>query len=229
MITCIAIDDEPSALDVISIHSSKVSDLNLVKCFTDPEKALEFLKDNTVDLAFLDINMPGLSGLELLKRLHSPPVIVFSTAYSEYALDSYDYDAVDYLLKPIEFNRFYKSIQKVKKLLSATRPDINLKGDFFFIKDGYSQVKIVFDEIVYVKSQGNYLDIYTSSKKVMARMTFSSLIEELPQNLLFRVHNSYMVNINFVDKIEDNHVFCERTKIPIGTTYKDNLYQKVVN
>ena len=91
------------------------------------------------------------------------------------------------------------------------------------------QVKIVFDEIVYVQSQGNYLDIYTSGKKVMVRMTFSSLIDQLPQDLLFRIHNSYMVNISFVDKIEDNHVFCESAKIPIGTTYKANLYRKIVN
>jgi len=221
MILCIAVDDEPKALDVISIHAAKAPEIDLVATFTHPEKALAFLKDNFVDLIFLDINMPGISGLQFVERLQSKPYIVFTTAYSEYAIDSYDFEAVDYLLKPIEFDRFYKAIGKVKKQIQLNRiQQDSLLSKFIFIKDGYKQIKVCIEDILYIQSEGNYLNIVTNTEKVLARMTFQGLMEKLPRNFFFRVHNSFVVNFSHIQKIEDNHVFIQDMKIPIGIKYK---------
>jgi two-component system, LytTR family, response regulator len=224
MIRCIAVDDEPKALDVISIHASKAPEIELIKTFTDPEKALAFLKDNYVDLIFLDINMPIVSGLQFVDKLQSKPYIVLTTAYSEYAIDSYDFEAVDYLLKPIEFDRFNKSIKKVKKLvqLNSIQQD-SLLSKYIFVKDGYKQIKICTEDILYIQSEGNYLNIVTTKESVLARMTFQSLLEKLPRNLFFRVHHSFVINFTHIQKIEDNHIFIQDNKIPIGNKYKENI------
>jgi DNA-binding LytR/AlgR family response regulator len=224
MIRCIAVDDEPKALDVISIHAAKAPEIDLIATFTNPEQALTFLKENFVDLVFLDINMPGVSGLQFVERLQSKPYIVFTTAYSEYAIDSYNFEAIDYLLKPIEFDRFYRAIGKVKKQiqLNSIQQD-SLLSKFIFIKDGYKQIKVCIEDILYIQSEGNYLNIVTNSEKVLARMTFQGLMEKLPRNFFFRVHNSFVVNFSHIQKIEDNHVFIQDLKIPIGIKYKENI------
>jgi DNA-binding LytR/AlgR family response regulator len=225
MIVSIAVDDEPKALDVISIHATKAPEIELIKTFTNPQEALAFLKDNFVDLVFLDINMPGISGLQFVEKLQSKPYIIFTTAYSEYAIDSYDFEAVDYLLKPIEFDRFYRSIHKVKKLiqLNSIQQD-SLLSKFLFIKDGYKQVKICIEDILFIQGEGNYLNIVTQKEKVMARMTFQEILEKLPHNLFFRIHNSFVIHISHIQKIEDNHIFIQDAKIPIGITYKERLF-----
>ncbi len=224
MILCIAVDDEPKALDVLSIHAAKAPEIDLVRTFTNPKDALAFLKDNFVDLIFLDINMPGISGLQFVEQLQSKPYIIFTTAYSEYAIDSYNFEAVDYLLKPIEFDRFYKAINKVKKQiqLNSLQQD-GLLSKFIFVKDGYKQIKISIEDILYIQSEGNYLNIVSNNEKVLVRMTFQSLMEKLPANLFFRVHLSYVVNFSHIQKIEDNHIFIQDTKIPMGIKYKEKL------
>lgn len=224
MILCIAVDDEPKALDVISIHASKAPEIDLIRTFTNPKDALAFLKDNFVDLIFLDINMPGISGLQFVEKLQSKPYIIFTTAYSEYAIDSYDFEAVDYLLKPIEFDRFYKAISKVKKQiqLNSLQQD-SLLSKFIFVKDGYKQIKICIEDIFYIQSEGNYLNIVSNNEKILVRMTFQSLMEKLPANLFFRVHLSYVINFSHIQKIEDNHIFIQDTKIPMGIKYKEKL------
>lgn len=224
MILCIAVDDEPKALDVISIHASKAPEIDLVRTFTNPKDALAFLKDNFVDLIFLDINMPGISGLQFVEKLQSRPYIIFTTAYSEYAIDSYNFEAVDYLLKPIEFDRFYKAVNKVKKQiqLNSLQQD-SLLSKYIFVKDGYKQIKICIEDILYVQSEGNYLNIVSINEKVLVRMTFQNLMEKLPANLFFRVHLSYVVNFSHIQKIEDNQIFIQDTKIPIGIKYKEKL------
>lgn len=228
MITCIAIDDEPNALDVISIHAGQIDKLRLIKSFTNPFLGLEYLRNHIVDVLFIDINMPGLSGIELIKKLKVPPLIIFTTAYSSYVVDSYDHQAVDYLLKPIEFDRFYKSVEKTQRLLNARIPKNEIThSEYFFVKDGYKQVKVTFEEILYVKSQGNYLDIQTKNNKAIARMTFLELTQQFPKNLLFRVHNSYMVNIKQIDRIEDNQIYIADARIPIGTIYRDAFINRI--
>ena len=228
MIRSIAVDDEPFALDVISIHAAKVPELELLNRFTDPLKALDFLKNNLVDLVFLDINMPGLSGMELISRLKCPPRIIFTTAYSEYALDSYDYEAVDYLLKPIEFDRFYKSIQRYNKQMAAApaTPQPTL-SKHIFIKDGYKQVKLLIEDISHIHGEGNYLSIFTGSQRTMTRMTLNQMSGLLPVSMFLRVHNSYLVNIGHISKIENNHITCGSAIIPIGAKYKDEFYRSI--
>lgn len=224
MIVCIAVDDEPKALEVLSIHAAKAPEIELVKTFTNPSDALAWLKDNFVDLIFLDINMPGISGLQFIEKLQTKPYIVFTTAYSEYAIESYDFEAVDYLLKPIEFDRFYKAVNKVKRQiqLNSIQQD-SLLSKFIFVKDGYKQIKICIDDILFIQSEGNYLNIVTAKEKVMARMTFQYLLEKLPRNLFFRIHNSYVINVSHIHKIEDNQIFIQDVKIPMGIKYKDRF------
>jgi DNA-binding LytR/AlgR family response regulator len=224
MIRSIAVDDEPKALDVISIHASKAPEIDLLKTFTNPEHALAFLKDNFVDLIFLDINMPHISGLQFVEKLQTKPYIIFTTAYSEYAIDSYDFEAVDYLLKPIEFDRFYKAICKVKMLIQLNHiHQDSLLSKFIFVKDGYRQIKVCIEEILFVQSDGNYLHIVTNNEKVMVRMTFQDLLGKLPRNLFLRVHHSYLINFSHIQKIEDNQIFIRDLKIPIGIKYKESL------
>jgi two-component system LytT family response regulator len=228
MIKSIAIDDEPSALDVISIHAAKVPELELCGCFTDPFKALEYLRNNRIDLVFLDINMPGLSGMELIGQLKCPPRIVFTTAYSQYALDSYEFEAIDYLLKPIEFDRFYRSVQRYQKQSAngngVPRP---AKPPHLFVKDGYKQVKLLFEEITHIQSEGNYLNIYNGSGRTVTRMTVSQMTELLPEEMFIRVHNSWLVNIGHIDKIENNHIHISEASIPIGEKYREGFYRRI--
>jgi two-component system, LytTR family, response regulator len=227
MIRSIAVDDEPFALDVISIHAAKVPELELVERFTDPLKALDYLKSNLVDLVFLDINMPGLSGMELIGKLKCPPRIIFTTAYSEYALDSYDYEAVDYLMKPIEFDRFHKSIQRYLRQVAITPTSQPVPVKYIFIKDGYKQVKVFIEDISHIHSEGNYLSIFTGTHRTLTRMTLSQMTALLPDHQFLRVHNSYMVNVGHIDKIENNHVYCSGAVIPIGAKYRDGFLRSI--
>jgi DNA-binding LytR/AlgR family response regulator len=227
MIRCIAVDDEPFALDVICIHAAKIPELDVLERFTDPFKALEYLKNNPVDLIFLDINMPGLSGMELVGRLKCPPMIIFTTAYSEYALDSYDYEAVDYLLKPIEFDRFNKSIQRYLKQAGTPVPAVPKLPKHIFIKDGYKQVKLQIDQISHIRSEGNYLSIFTGNQRTLTRMTISQLSALLPAADFLRVHNSYLVSVGHIEKIENNHVYIQGAIIPIGARFKEEFLRGI--
>lgn len=228
MIKSIIVDDEPKAIEVLDIHASKIPGLELSGAFTDPAKALVYLKNNYVDLIFLDINMPGINGMDLIGKIEYTPYIVFTTAYSEYALESYNYESVDYLLKPIEFNRFYKAVQKVEKRMLQTAQ--GLKGftkSSIFVKDGYKKVRVDLDNIMYIRGEGNYLQIVCTENKIMVRMTYREIMEKLPANQFIRIHLSYIINLNRISKIEDNHIFIGGTSIPIGSTYKDEFLKRV--
>ncbi len=223
MITAIAIDDEPKAIEVIQHHISKIGGIMLLEHFYNAKDALTFLKQNPVDLIFLDINMPHLSGVEMLEELQRKPLIIFTTAYADYAVDSYNYDAVDYLLKPFEFDRFQIAIDKVEKRLE----EFKRQEHFFFIKDGLKNIKIEFEDILFIKGSGNYLDIVTDKKNYSPRMTFSELIEKLPSAHFIRIHQSNIVNIAHIQKIENNHVYISTYKVPISNRYKDILFDRL--
>jgi DNA-binding LytR/AlgR family response regulator len=221
MIIAIAIDDEPKAIQVIEHHVSKIDDLELVSHFYNAKDALGYLKQNPVDLIFVDINMPQMSGLEMLEQLVLKPHIIFTTAYAEFAIDSYNFNAVDYLLKPVEFDRFQVAIQKVEQRMASQKPT----NTFFFIKDGFKNIKIEFDDILFVKGSGNYLDITTKEKVFSTRMTFQEIIEKLPVSEFMRVHQSYILNIANIDKIENNQVYMGSYKIPISSRYKELFFK----
>lgn len=222
MITAVAIDDEPSAIEIIQHHVARLKQIELIAHFHHAKKAIEYLKRNPVDLIFLDINMPEISGLELLSHLQVKPEVIFTTAYSEFALESYAHNAVDYLLKPFEFDRFQLAVNKAQQKISSKQSAYS----FFFIKDGFKNLKISLDSILFVQSAGNYLDIHTTSKMYSPRMTFAELIQKLPASHFMRVHQSYLIHINAVDKIESNHIYIGDHKIPISSRYKEDVFRR---
>ena len=223
MITAIAIDDEPKAIHVIEHHVSKIDNLELISHFYNAKDAITFLKQQPVDLIFLDINMPHMSGLEMLQELQLKPIIIFTTAYSEFAVDSYMHNAVDYLLKPFEFDRFQLAINKAEEKISS----LKAQKEFFFIKDGFKNIKIAFETILFVKGSGNYLDITTKEKVHVPRMTFTEIIAKLPASKFLRVHQSYIVNIDHIDRIESNHIHIKNHQIAISSRYKEAISKRL--
>ncbi len=225
MINCIAIDDEPKALSVIKSHVSRVDYLDLKSTFTDPFKAIQFLEKHSIDLVFLDINMPDVSGFEFLKHLPTKSEIIFTTAHSEYAIQSYEVEAIDYLLKPFDFSRFLLAVTKVKNKLS----DKEKSGvqDFLFLNTGTSKQRVSIEDILYVESDGNYVNYITKSEKLLVRSSFKEVLSILPSDLFVQVQRSFVVAIKWIDKIENNHIFLAEREIPIGSTYKVGFYNKI--
>ncbi|WP_299700184.1 LytTR family DNA-binding domain-containing protein [uncultured Pontibacter sp.] len=220
----IAIDDEPMALEVVRAHAAKVPFLELLGCFTDAFKALEFLQNESVDLLFLDIKMPDISGLEFVTSLPKKPMVIFTTAYSEHAVTSFELDAVDYLLKPFSLPRFVKACNKAQELLHlrGISPVAPVK-DYLFLKTGYEQVKVHYDEILYLEAAGNYVTFVLKDKKLLSRMTIQELTEQLPADSFVRVHRSYIVAKKQIDKIERHQVCIHGNEVPVGASYLQQL------
>ena len=217
----IALDDEPIALEIIKSMASKVPFLELKATFTDAFKALEYLQKESIDLLFLDIKMPDISGIDLFKSLSKKPLVIFTTAYSEHAVTSFELDAVDYLLKPFSLARFLKGCNKAYELYNFR--NATEVSDHLYIKTGYEQVKIMFDEICYLEATGNYVTFVLKDKTILSRSTFIEAINLLPPDKFVRVHRSYLVAKNKIDKIERTQVTVNKTNIPVSEAYSDNL------
>ncbi|MFT4093078.1 MAG: LytTR family DNA-binding domain-containing protein [Niabella sp.] len=218
--TAIAIDDEPIALEVIKKHASKVPFVELTAVFTNAFDAIAYLQKNKTDLLFLDIKMPDISGIEFFKTLPNPPLVIFTTAYSEHAVEGFEVDAVDYLLKPFSLSRFLKTCTRANELL-ALKTGTARHADFIFLKDGYEQVKVFFDDVLYIEAAGNYLNFFLrNNRKILTRATIGDIELQLPGGLFTRVHRSYIVANNRVDKYNRQAVFIGFTEIPIGNTYQ---------
>lgn len=217
----IAIDDEPIALEIIKSLASKVPFLDLKATFTDAFKALEYLQKESVDLLFLDIKMPDISGIDLFNSLSKKPMVIFTTAYSEHAVAGFELDAVDYLLKPFSLARFLKSCNKAFELYNFR--NVTETPDHLYIKTGYEQVKVMYDEICYVEATGNYVTFVLKDKTILSRSTFIEAINLLPQEKFVRVHRSYVVAVNKIDKVERNQVTVNKAAIPVSEAYNDNL------
>lgn len=220
---CIAIDDEPIALDVIKAYAGKVPFLNLKCTFVNAIEALTFLKTEPVDLIFLDINMPDLTGLDFAQVVGNKSLVVFTTAYPEYALQGFELSALDYLLKPIAFGRFMQAANKAYERLSGD----SKKSPFVFVKDGYDWVRINLEELQYVESEGNYLTFQETGKKALTRMTITEAIELLPADQFMRVHKSYIVALDRIEKIERHQLTIGKALIPLGASYRDELLERV--
>lgn len=219
MIKAIAIDDEPFALEVIRAHAGKVPFLELAACFTDAFKAIDYLAREPVDVLFLDIKMPDISGLELVESLQFKPLVVFTTAYAEHAVQSYELNATDYLLKPFAFSRFLKACHKVHEALQ-TKPNIPTTADGVFIKSGYEAVRITFQDILYLESGGNYMTfVLTGNRRMISRLTMQETLDMLPQSQFVRVHRSFIVNKHKVDRIERHQVHIQNNTIPVSSAY----------
>jgi two-component system, LytTR family, response regulator len=220
---CVAIDDEPLALEIISSHASKVPFLELKAVFTNAFQALEYLQRETVDLIFLDIKMPDISGIDFYTSLGKRPMVIFTTAYSEHAVNSYELDAVDYLLKPFSLSRFIKACNKAAELYQLRNAD---KGatDYLFVKTGYEEVKILFEDILYLEASGNYVNFATKAdKNILSRMVFNEAARLLPEKKFLKVHRSYIVNIAKVDRIERHQLHIGPYKIPVSEAYSENI------
>lgn len=222
MLKAIAIDDEPMALEVIKAHANKVTFLQLKETFVSAMEALEYLKTNPVDLVFLDINMPDITGLDFSQLLPKSCGIIFTTAYSQYAADAFNLNAIDYLVKPFDFVRFMKACQKAMDSFSKEE----VETPYLFVKDSYDLVRIVLADLLYVQSEGNYLTFKEKDKKTVTRMTMTEALELLPSKNFMRINKSYVVNLNHIQKIERHQVsVAEKEFVPIAANYHSELME----
>jgi two-component system, LytTR family, response regulator len=225
MIRCVVIDDEPLARQLLSDFIKKVPELQLEGSFSSALKALEKVRKRQVDVLFLDIQMPDITGIEFLKTLEHKPLVVFTTAFAEHALQGFELDVADYLLKPFDFNRFLKSVNKIsQRLKSESKSDAAEKSDSFFIKDGTKLVKVDLNTIRYIKGSREYVTIIIGDKKIMSLQTMKSLEEMLPQEFI-RIHNSYIISLPAVETIFKNKLQVGGEIFPIGITYKKKVFE----
>jgi len=220
-ITCHIIEDEPMASKLLQLHIGKLPVLQLIAVSDSPLRALESLKANPVDLLFLDIRMPEMTGLALLKVLENKPLAILTTAYSEFALESYELDVVDYLKKPITFDRFVKAVNKAEQRLQPRNPQNGrLDGaGYLFVKEGTRLIKVNIDEILYIEGLKNYVTIHTAAQKIISLQRLKALEDQLPADRFIRVHNSYIVAKGAISSIKENEISIGVAKIPIGETY----------
>ncbi|MBT1705756.1 LytR/AlgR family response regulator transcription factor [Chryseosolibacter indicus] len=217
----IAVDDEPMALEVVRSHASKVPFLELKAEFTNAFQALEYLQKENIDLIFLDIKMPDISGIEFFNSLRKKPLLIFTTAYTEHAVTSFEMDAIDYLLKPFSLARFLQACNKAYELYNFR--NTTETNDHLYIKTGYEQVKVMYDEILFMEATGNYITFVLADKKILARSTFAEAIHWLPPQKFVRVHRSYVVAAGKINKVERHQVTIGPHKVPVSEAYQQQL------
>ena len=228
---CIAIDDEPLALNIIENFCAKIPFLKLCRCFNNALEAIEYMRNENIDLMFLDINMPHITGVEFARVLDTPPMIIFTTAYQDYALTGFELNAIDYIVKPFSFDRFLRAVNKAYELYtlrenSGQRSDVDR---YIMIKVEYSTVKVFIKDIVYIEGLKDYIRICTPQKNYVTKSTMKNMIEKLPSNEFIRIHKSFIVSIDKITSFENNHIHLnmgsENVKIPLGSQYKDSFFQ----
>ncbi len=224
IIECIIVEDEPLALERTKGYVQKISYLNLIGEFNNGADALAFMKTDQVDLIFLDIEMDDLTGFELLKTLVSPPNIIITTAYENYALQGYELNITDYLLKPFSFERF---LQAVEKTYESLRSKSIHDKDHLFVKTEYRMEKISFNDILYIEGMGDYRNVQTRKKKILTLQTFGELEKNLPKDKFCRVHKSYLVSIDQIEFVERNRIKIGEKRIPISETYKNGFFELI--
>lgn len=233
-INCITIDDEPLALDKLKDYIDKVQYLNLVASFDNGADSLDYLKNNSVDIIFLDIQMDDFTGIQLLEVLKERPKVILTTAYDQYALKGYELDVSDYLLKPISFERFVKSVEKVysslekenklKAEMDESQMLVDKKSDFIFVKSDYKLQKVRFKDILYIEGMKDYLRIVTPEKRLMVLQNFKRMEDVLPDNKFVRVHKSYIISVEKIDSIGKKSLKVGEMNIPIGESYKKAFF-----
>lgn len=228
---CVIIDDEPLARKGLKEYIADTPFLSLEAEYDSPLLALKQLNDLAVDLLFLDIQMPKLTGLQFLKTLPQAPPVIFTTAYPQFALDGFDLNALDYLVKPISFERFLKAAQKAKdyyELRHATEKEGGVQQDFFFVKVDNKLVKLFFEDLLFVEALQNYVAIYTKQKKYITYLTFKSIEAYLPETAFIKTHKSYIVSAARIDNIDGNEIRIGEHHIPISRTHKEEALEKIL-
>ncbi len=227
MLKCLAIDDEPLALELLEDNISKVSYLQLVASCSNPLQAMQVLQHEQVDLIFLDIQMPGLTGLQFIQTLQQKPMFILITAYEKYALEGYNLDVVDYLVKPVALERFMKACNKAWELhqLKTKKFSAGEQPAYFFINADYSLIKVIFSDIMWIEGLKDYLKIHlkSTSKPLVARITMKSIEEQLPANMFTRVQKSFIVSNEHITSVRKNSVFINEVEIPVGDNYKNAI------
>lgn len=237
--SCIIVEDEPLARNLLSAYISKVPRLELKQSFSNALDALEYLRENPVDVLFSDIQMPEVTGITLLKLLKTKPLIILTTAYSEYALEGYELEVYDYLLKPISFERFLKAVEKgITRLDGSNSPtaapvliqEVQMAPtvDYIFVKDGTKLIKINLSDILYIEGLKDYVCIYTPNKKIISLQTMKSLEASLPSDRFVRVHNSFIIALASIEEIEKDRLVINKSTIPISDTYK-KAFREIVD
>jgi DNA-binding LytR/AlgR family response regulator len=236
MLKCVIIDDEPLARECIANYVGAVDFLQLAGMGSNPVDLTQLLDAHEVDLIFLDIQMPVMNGIDFLKMTQNPPMVIITTAYPSYALESFQLDVLDYLVKPITFNRFFKAVSKAKDyhqlLVRSSATDAPKTGpaeDYFFIKCDYKYERIYFDDILYIQAMQNYITIYTNKGKYITLLYLKNVEEKLDKQSFIRVHKSYIVSIPKIESIENNEIIIQSFRIPISRNYHDEVIGRVVN
>ncbi|MWW23997.1 LytR/AlgR family response regulator transcription factor [Algibacter lectus] len=237
---CVIIDDEPLAIDVVESYVQQVGGIEIVAKCTNPLEAIILLNKHQVDLVFLDIEMPNLTGIDLVKTIDNMPQFIFTTAYPEYALDGFNLNATDYLVKPIPFHRFLKAISRAKEKYElenkvVVSPQVTetaapvAVNNFIFVKSEYENIKINIDTIIYLQGLKDYIKIYTSDtqKPILTLSSFKDILDKLPPSKFIRVHKSYVVSIEHIKAIQKSKILVADMRIPVGETYKDTVMKRL--
>tara|TARA_R110002050_G_scaffold145217_1_gene270723 strand:- start:28 stop:711 length:684 start_codon:yes stop_codon:yes gene_type:complete len=219
---CVIVDDEPMAREIIASYIDKSPNLELLESCKNASEAIVFMQDYKADLFFLDINMPEINGLSLAKIINSKGQIIFTTAYRDYAVDGFNLNVVDYLLKPISFDRFLEAVQKV-----STPEIIKNDNDFMFVRADRKMVKIDFNSILYIESLSDYVKIFTTEKTIVIRETISSLQEKLPAKKFIRIHRSFIISFKKIDSYTNEFIEINQKALPISRSYKESVLQKL--
>ena len=229
MINCIAVDDEPLALKLLQDNISKVPFLKLVAACNDAFEAMKTLQENKIDLVFIDIQMPGLTGLQFIGSLENKPLVIFITAYKQYALESYDLAVVDYLVKPVALDRFIKACNRAKELheLKAIKQHNAVQSsiEYFFLNIDYSQVKVIVDDIIWIEGLRDYIkvNLKSTTKPLIVRTSLKAIETELSPNKFIRIHKSYLVAIAEITAVRKNSIFIKEMELPVGETFRNTI------
>lgn len=230
---CIIVDDEPLAREAIELLVKEVSYLTLTSTFNNAASAAKFMNENTVDLIFLDIQMPGITGIEFARTIPKKTLIIFTTAYSEYALDSYEVDAIDYLIKPVDPQRFKKAAEKALSYHSLLMQDEKeniepVADEYFFVKSDRKYFKVNFEDILFVEGLKDYVILQLSEQRIITHMNLKAIYDVLPKNLFLRVNKSYIVNTAHIEAFDNNDIFIKNYEIGIGNSYRDSFFEEFV-
>lgn len=225
---CIIIEDEPAGRKILEEYVNELNFLELKQVFDNPIAALDYIKNTNIDLMFLDIQMPKLNGIDFLKTLPSSPLVILTTAYSEYALQGFDLDVVDYLLKPIPFDRFIKACNKANEIFENKVNSNNINNDYFYIKCNNKYEKVIFDDVLFIEAANNYVIVQTKTKKLITYLTFKGILDILPKERFLKVHKSFIVSIKNIDKLDAEEIIIQKFSIPISRNLKDEIFAKVL-
>ncbi|MEJ2902794.1 LytTR family DNA-binding domain-containing protein [Pedobacter panaciterrae] len=235
MLRIVVVDDEPLALEILDGYLKRIDNVHSVSLFANTREALRFLQNQPVDVLFIDIEMPEMTGIEFLNELTDPPLTIFTTAYRDYAFEGYEMGVVDFLLKPISFNRFKQAIEKITEFLTLKAQNINIddnpafrETDFIFVKSGVQRIKLHFNDVTHIQGLKDYAIIYAYTGKILLKGSIKAMLDIFPHDRFIRVHKSFIVSIQKITRLERNRIVLDGYQIPIGRNFKNNL-EKALN